>query len=142
MEEYSNYTYVYSNERREVGSGYNYGVVEGLRSFEDALCSLIKYEMGYGGQVREVTPTKIVVQTRVLSKIDIVTVESSEEEMVPLLVALHLWVEAAGRVTVEAWHERLVQMFGNPDGTIRPCFAAWGAAFAKTDLVHQILNSQ
>lgn len=90
----------------------------------------------------EATSTKIVVVTRVFSKVDTVTFESSEEEMEPLLEVVRMWLEAESKFTVQDLHKRLVERFGNGDGKIRPCFAAWGAGLVKGEVIMEALSKR
>jgi len=55
------------------------------QSITDAMQSLVIYELGYGGHIREITPTKLVVFTQVLAAQDTVTFEGPKDEMLPLL---------------------------------------------------------
>lgn len=110
--EIESYTYCYYNHRVEAGGGYDYGVTEQIKDFKGAVESLFRYELGYGGRLVEVTPTRIVVRTRVLSKVDTVTFESTEKEMVPLLVLLRAWSEAQSRLTPEDLWEGMKGFWG------------------------------
>ncbi|QVD49168.1 hypothetical protein LUCX_98 [Xanthomonas phage vB_XciM_LucasX] len=58
---------------------------EGTVSPSKAFASLIIYELGYGGTITELSETKLIVQTCVMSKIDHVVFEGTKEEMEPLL---------------------------------------------------------
>lgn len=65
------------------------------RPVDRALISLVKYELGYGGVITQLTKTKIVVNTRILNCSDIVTFEGSENDMRPLVEAASLYCQAA-----------------------------------------------
>jgi len=54
-----------------------------------ALYGLLKHEIGFGGTVQDVTDTKVVIKTRVLDCIDVVTYEGSAEEMKLLMEAAY-----------------------------------------------------
>ena len=75
----------YTNSRTNGGEPH---VVQNTRSVIGALISLIWYELGYGGKIKELTPTKIVIFTRVLAAQDTVTFEGNEKEMKILLAGV------------------------------------------------------
>lgn len=58
------------------------------RSPKEALTQLIKCAVGYGGKITEFTPTRIVVEAKLLDKIDTSVFEGSEEDMKPLCQCL------------------------------------------------------
>lgn len=60
-------------------------VVSRDQSVGAALCSLLQYELGYGGRVVGVSETKVVVETRILRAVDVVTFEGPESEVLYLL---------------------------------------------------------
>ena len=55
------------------------------QSVNDALESLVIYELGYGGKIIKIEHTKLVIFTQVLGAQDTVTFEGPEDEMLPLL---------------------------------------------------------
>jgi hypothetical protein len=57
-----------------------------------AFQSLVEYELGFGGVVTILTPTKIVVKTPIFSKMDISTFEGDEAELRPLVEIASLFV--------------------------------------------------
>jgi hypothetical protein len=57
------------------------------RTKSAALTSLIKYEIGFGGRIIEVTPTRVVVTTTVLGCKDVVIFSGDAEEMRRLVLA-------------------------------------------------------
>lgn len=132
-EEFADYTYVYTNHRYERGFSYDYGPVQRLVDLCDAIESLVKYEFGYGGWVKEVTPTKLVVQTPCLAKVDIVTFEATEKEMLPLLQIASAWAQAQKQVTTEIWSDELIKRFGTGDH-ITPALAVWAAPLVLGNL--------
>lgn len=73
-----------------------------LVSMEDAMESLVKYELGYGGQISDVKAsgdrTTIEIKTRVLSCQDRTVFDGPKDEMMPLLQACKVWMEAGKRV--------------------------------------------
>ena len=82
--------------RKQIGSNYVYdfgGPTE--RTSLEALKSLVVYELGYGGQITNLDyPTRIKVETRILSKIDTAVFEGSKEEMKPLFEATYFFLKA------------------------------------------------
>ncbi len=75
----------YTNERYN-GDRY---VTKHTKTVSDALHSLIKFEIGYGGTIQDITRERVVIKTEVMAAVDTVTFEGTEEEMA-------LLVEAAG----------------------------------------------
>lgn len=59
-----------------------------------ALESLLVYELGYGGVIEEITPTKVVVKTRIMSCIDTTIFTGSEEDMAMLVEAASISLDA------------------------------------------------
>lgn len=55
------------------------------RSIENAVESLLIYEIGYGGSVIDITPTKVVVRTYVMACVDVTQYEGAEKDMEPLV---------------------------------------------------------
>ena len=49
-----------------------------------ALNSLVEFELGYGGNIVELTESRVVVQTRVMNCVDTTVFEGSAEDMRPL----------------------------------------------------------
>ena len=63
------------------------------KTLDQALESLLIYEIGYGGQVVELEPTKVVTKTHVLSCVDFTEFVGSVEEMQPLVATAALCVK-------------------------------------------------
>lgn len=80
---------------RNKGDGYHYPDTVRDQSVDKALASLIKYEIGYGGIVTSVTPTSVVIVTRIMGCVDTTTFTGDAQEM-------KLLVEAAAYSTVTA----------------------------------------
>jgi hypothetical protein len=59
--------------------------IETNRTVLNALQLLIEFELGYGGQLIDVSPTKVVTETQVLGCQDKTEFMGSEEEMKPLV---------------------------------------------------------
>jgi hypothetical protein len=68
-----------TNMRQKDGQVFGPDVYE--KSLAKTLESLLLYEIGYGGTVTDLMPTKVTVLTRVMGCIDTVTLEGSEEDM-------------------------------------------------------------
>lgn len=62
-------------------------VIEQDKPGPRAFTSLVQYELGYGGRVIEIEPTRLVAQTRVMDTVDTVTFSGPEDEMRPLYTA-------------------------------------------------------
>ena len=86
--------------RQEV-TGHDYGDTVQMRTPEDALELMLRYELGYGGRVLDITERSVVTQTRVLSKIDTTTFTGSPEDMALLLAGVHAWLEAERGVNMD-----------------------------------------
>lgn len=66
------------------------------QTISDAMESLVIYELGYGGQICEITPTKIVLFTRCLAAQDTVTLEGPADEMRPLIEFCGIYAQICG----------------------------------------------
>lgn len=64
-----------------IHSGYPTPPICRKATAEEAFGMLVENELGFGGQVLEVTPTRVVVRTNVLSCVDTATFEGNLEEM-------------------------------------------------------------
>lgn len=64
------------------------------KSTDEALITLLKYELGYGGRPVDITPTRVTVVTHVLSCEDTTHFEDSEADMLPIHQALYWWGKA------------------------------------------------
>lgn len=73
---------VYSTTRKKDGQTYDYGTH--VRSAMDVLANLIRCELGFGGVITTLEPTHIVVETRVMSSLDTITVIGEAEDMRPV----------------------------------------------------------
>lgn len=66
------------------------GVAENI-SIETMVENLFKYELGYGGTVTSLTPTRIIVDTPVMDKEDRTVFEGEEDELRPLCALVSLF---------------------------------------------------
>jgi len=88
----------------------DYGLTaEYQTSAEAAFASLLKYELLYGAGVRELSPTLVVVETTVASKLDTVKFSGSEEEMAPLVALCAEWAKDQNEPLPEECVERLLE---------------------------------
>ncbi|OGY62381.1 MAG: hypothetical protein A2745_00100 [Candidatus Harrisonbacteria bacterium RIFCSPHIGHO2_01_FULL_44_13] len=93
---------------------------------EQAMESLVKYELGYGGRITEASPTRIVVQTRVLGHcLDTTIFEGSEEEMRPLRAATYYFLRACGEQMTDLVFEQAFTDLSRKDGTALQAIVAW-----------------
>lgn len=59
-----------------------------------ATTSLVRFELGYGGHVTALEPTRVVVRTSMFGRYDITEFSGDAGEMMPLMRALCFWLEA------------------------------------------------
>jgi hypothetical protein len=76
-------------QNRNKGGGDVYNSIHDW-TLSKSLNVLISCELGFGGQLMEVTPTRVVVQTEVMGCIDITIFEGTEEAMVMLVKTAHI----------------------------------------------------
>lgn len=69
----------YAQKRDKQGEIFHFATQQ--RTSSQARAAMVVYELGFGATVVELTPTRIVLQTRILGDIDTVTLEGSAEEM-------------------------------------------------------------
>lgn len=103
----------------------------------DAITSLLKYELGYGGVVTSCKDDHIEVTTRIMHCIDRTVFSGSKEEMRDLLAATYLWLRAEKEVSVDAWYERVAQVTNGV-----PLYVVMAAGILKGDLVKEKLREQ
>lgn len=88
------------------------------RSVEAALLDLLKYELGYGGQVVDFTATSITVRTHCMAALDVVRFEGPESDIAPLRVAASIFGAVRGPVQEVAFQPRF-EMLSAGRGGIR-----------------------
>jgi len=97
-------------------------LVEREQSTYSALDTMIYSELGFGGEIIEVSETRMVTETEIFSCIDTVVFEGSAEEMLPLLQTGYFY-EQAGQgsvkdevlnMTVENWEKLPDNVKGKP----------------------------
>jgi hypothetical protein len=70
---------------------------------KEAIESLCKFELGYGGQVTELGAERIEVVTTILHCKDRTVYIGSKEAMTDLVVAACLWLRADRKVSFDDW---------------------------------------
>lgn len=84
-----------------------------------AVISLIRFELGFGGTVTHITPTKVVVQTPVFGKMDVTAFEGGKEEMRPLVEGTQVFHSLKG-VAAESYTAQALELLRRADGGFRP----------------------
>lgn len=77
---------------RDKGRGETYDFGTAKIDLKEALISLIKFELAYGGQITDCTETRVAVRTRVLNCIDDTVFTGTAKEMEPLVRAAAYWL--------------------------------------------------
>ncbi len=95
--------------KHELGSPHEQPLLEALKS-------LVVYELGYGGFATEITTTRVVVETRVMSCLDTTIFEGSAKEMEPIVTVAALHTLIAGKCR-ETLINKTSEVLGNlPEG--------------------------
>ncbi len=99
------------------------------RTSADALTSLVKYEIGFGGRIIEVTATRVVVSTTVLGCKDVVIFSGDVEEMRRLVLAAqaatYVFSEKESvRALAEGTIDAMKQCGADEHGRMRPFLSA------------------
>ena len=90
----------------------------------DAMVSLLKYELGFGGKIVEITKERVKIVTHVLSCVDTTTFSGSEEDMLPLVQATLLWAKlSSDEFVVDEILKKSWNMIANKAGTASPLIA-------------------
>lgn len=83
--------------KRDKGDGYDYGTFVNEKSVGRALTEFIVFELGYGGEIIDISETSVSVLTKVLGCYDTTTFSGTKEEMKLLIeagcIALKLYAE-------------------------------------------------
>lgn len=104
---------------------------------DEAIISLCKYELGYGGVVTSLTDDRIEVSTRILHCHDRTVFSGSKEEMQDLLGAVYLWLKAEKEVSFDAWYEKVSKVTNGV-----PLLVAMSSGILKGELVKEKLREQ
>jgi len=102
----------YTNTRYEPDGRLCHAMEPQQISVGHAVIRLVRYELGYGGSIRELTPTYIKVYTNMMGRYDIVEFEGSEEAMLPLMAAVSAWAygkEMKGREHIKAVANKCIE---------------------------------
>lgn len=103
----------------------------------DAIISLLKYELGYGGVITSVTDDHIEVTTRIMHCKDRTVFSGEKEEMQYLLTAVCRWLKAEKEVSIEAWYQKVSEVTNGV-----PLFVAMASGILKGQLVAEKLREQ
>lgn len=103
----------------------------------DAVISLLKYELGYGGVVTSVTDDRIEVMTRIMHCKDRTVFSGEKEEMQDLQAAVYLWLKAEEKVSVDAWYQKVAEVTKGV-----PLYVAMASGILKGELVKEKLREQ
>ena len=82
------------NERISTGQPYGEMQCKDNKSVAHALCEAIEFELGYGGKVKELSETRLVIQTNIMSKVDHVVFEGTKEDMLEILRFVYIYTVA------------------------------------------------
>lgn len=104
---------------------------------EDAIISLLKYELGYGGVITSVTDDHLEVTTRIMHCKDRTVFSGPKEEMEYLLTAVHIWLKAEKEVSVDAWYKRVSEVTNGV-----PLYVVMASGILKGQLVAEKLREQ
>ena len=85
-----------------------------------ALCTLVKYELGYGGRVVEASETRLVTNTNILGSQDTTYFEGTPEAMRPLIEAAYYY-EMVLRDHKDPWWRAPSRGWGST----RVCPSSW-----------------
>lgn len=104
---------------------------------KEAIESLCKYELGYGGQITVLTSEKIEVVTMIMHCKDRTVYSGTKEAMKDLVIAACLWLRADREVSFDEWWKRVSAV---SDGV--PLLVAMSAGIVRGDLVKEKLVEQ
>lgn len=76
---------------------------------QEAIRSLYKYELGYGGQITDLTDEKIEVVTHILNCKDRTVYTGAKGVMNDLVIAACLWLQADKEVSFDDWWKRIAE---------------------------------
>ena len=103
----------------------------------DAIISILKYELGYGGVITSVTDDHLEVTTRIMHCKDRTVFSGEKEEMQYLLTAVHMWLKAEKEVSVDAWYQKVSEVTKGV-----PLYVAMASGILKGELVKEKLREQ
>lgn len=103
----------------------------------EAIISLCKYELGYGGIVTSLTEDQIEVTTMIMHCKDRTVFSGPKEEMENLLVMTYLWLKAEEEVSIDAWYKKVSEVTNGV-----PLFVVMASGILKGELVKEKLREQ
>ena len=103
----------------------------------DAIISLLKYELGYGGVVTSLTEDHIEVTTRIMHCKDRTVFSGVKEEMQYVLTAVDLWLKAEKEVSFDAWYQKVSEVTNGV-----PLYVVMASGILKGQLVVEKLREQ
>lgn len=103
----------------------------------EALVSLCKYELGYGGVVTSLQDDHIEITTHIMHCKDRTVFSGSKDEMQDLLGATYLWLKAEKEVSIEAWYQRVAKVTNGV-----PLYVVMASGILKGELVKEKLREQ
>lgn len=100
--------------RQKSGEHYEYGTHE--YDLSKAAKILFENELGFGGNVTEITKTSITVITHFFGCVDTTIITSSREEMVPLIEGTYLFLKSSEDYKEETFKQGFEDMCGDQNG--------------------------
>lgn len=104
---------------------------------DEAIISLCKYELGYGGVITSITEEHIEVKTQVFHCHDRTVFSGAKEDMESLQVAAYLWLKAEKEISMDAWYQKVSEVTKGV-----PLLVAMSAGILKGELVKEKLQEQ
>jgi hypothetical protein len=100
------------------------------QTLSQALVSLLKYELGFGGQITQVTEEKLVVQTQIFSHREVTIWTGTPAEMAPLLHVAAAWYTAVtDSPLTEAIVNNAAKSLLGENGTVSPIVISFASPF-------------
>lgn len=103
----------------------------------EAVESLVKFELGYGGQVTHLASDKIEVETWIMRCKDRTVYTGDKESMRDLVIATCLWLRADKEVSFDDWWKGVSAVSGGV-----PLLVAMSAGIVRGNLVREKLVEQ
>ncbi len=100
------------------------------QTLSQALVALLKYELGFGGQITQVTEEKLIVQTQIFSHRDVTIWTGTPAEMAPLLHVAAAWYAAVtDSPLTEAIVNNAAKSLLGENGTVPPIVISFASPF-------------
>lgn len=103
----------------------------------DAIMSLLKYELGYGGTVTSIQDDHLEVTTHIMHCKDRTVFSGPKEEMQDLFAATYVWLRAEKEVSVDAWYKKVSEVTKGV-----PLYVVMASGILKGELVKEKLREQ